>query len=666
MLGVDKRYHKRQRLVAFTGLVFALCLAGRLVAIQGFANESYTSQARHQHIKAVPLAARRGQILDREGRVLATTLESQSFFVNNISDVGTLRSLAVRFSKESGESEGRLLKRLQGKRSFVWLARQMIDGPDLEDLPEGIGHVVEMARAYPMGSVAGQLIGYTSVDNAGIEGIERAYDSLLSGLPGEMSSRVDAKGRPIGDLGVVKVLPEDGAGLTLTIDAVVQTIAEEELEAAVAHFNAISGIVVVTNPKTGEILAMANVPTIDPNSFGDFPRWIHRNRGVTDLFEPGSTFKIVAVAGAIDEGLYSGQDSIDCENGCLEVAGGVITDTHPSKWLTVQQVIEESSNIGTIKIARDLGAIGLFKYCRLFGFGSVTGSGLPGEVTGTLRHPSQWSKRSLETIAIGQEVGVTALQIASAYGVIANRGLLIAPRISRWATRGNERMVETRIDTVRRVISVRAAREVGRFLEGVVSRGTGSKAAIPGYRVAGKTGTAQKAYEDRAGYDPDRYVSSFVGYLPAEDPEILCVVIVDGAKQSHLASKVAAPVFRKIVNRILSLYGTKARHKTTFARARSTLRPGPIREFQTAHTSRRPEIPLRDEPTFQGTRDDDAGGRRMPDVVGVPLRQAVATLTLAGFRVKASGSGMVVRQVPSSGIRATPGTLARVTCRRNG
>lgn len=653
MLGVEQRYHKRQRLIAAAGFAFAIVLAVRLVTIQGFANETYSSQARDQHIKEVPLAAKRGQILDRAGRVLATTLESQSFFVNNISDVDTLRSLAVRFSKQSGENERKLLKRLNGRRSFVWLARQVIDGPEADQLPDGIGHVVEMARAYPMGAVGGQVIGFTSVDNAGIEGIERAYDPLLSGSSGEMSSRVDAKGRPIGDLGVVKALPEDGADLTLTIDAVVQSIAEEELEAAVAHFGAVSGIAIVTNPKTGEILAMANVPTIDPNAFGKFSPWTLRNRGVTDQFEPGSTFKIVAVAGAVEEGLYSGQDSIDCENGRLVVPGGVITDTHPSKWLTVQQVMEESSNVGTIKIARALGAVGLFKYGRLFGFGSITGPGLPGEVTGTLKHPGEWSKRSLETIAIGQEVGVTALQVASAFGVIANRGLLIAPRIYRWASGQDGRFAETRVDTVRRVISQRAAKEVNRYLEGVVSNGTGSNAAISGYRVAGKTGTAQRAYDDRPGYDPDRYVSSFVGYLPAEDPELLCLVIVDGPQQTNLASQVAAPVFRKIVNRILSIHGTPARHKTAMVKLAPKQPPEPTR-------ASRPAV-RRDVQVAASTQP-----RRVPDVVGIPLRQAVARLTEAGFRVKATGSGRVVKQVPISGIEATPGTLARVTCRRNG
>jgi cell division protein FtsI (penicillin-binding protein 3) len=666
MLRVEKKYYKRQRLVSAIGFVFAMCLVVRLVVIQGFANDAYASKARHQHIKEVSLAAKRGQILDREGRVLATTLESQSFFVNNISDVDTLRSLAVRFSEESGESERSLLKRLEGKRSFVWLARQMIDGPEAENLPSGIGRVVEMTRAYPMGSIAGQLIGYTNIDQSGIEGIERARDGLLSGASGEMSSRVNAKGQPIGDLGVVESLPEDGADLTLTIDSVVQSIAEEELEAAVAHFRAINGIAIVTNPKTGDILAMANVPTVDPNAFGDFARWKHRNRGVTDQFEPGSTFKIVAIAGAIEEGLYTGRDSIDCENGRLVVPGGVITDTHPSKWLTVQQVLEESSNVGTIKIARALGAAGLFKYGRLFGFGSITGKGLPGEVDGILKHPGQWSKRSLETIAIGQEVGVTALQIASAYGVIANRGQLVAPRLYRWNTRGDQRVNESKIDTVRRVVSTKTAVAINQFLEGVVSHGTGSNAAISGYRVAGKTGTAQRAYDDKPGYDPDRYVASFVGYLPAEDPELLCLVIVDGPEQTHLASQVAAPVFKRIVNRVLSLHNTTARHKTTLVQLKPvpkpTIRPS-LRLLPDRHAAHRTTADVDPNETQVAAAGQ---GNRMPNVVGVPLRLAVVKLTEAGFKVKASGSGLVVKQVPSSGAQVRPGTLARVTCRRNG
>lgn len=635
-----------------------MAIGCKLVVVQYLANESYTDRAESQHVRDTPVTARRGQILDRHDRVLATTLESQSFFVNHISDADTRRAIAVRFSRESGESTRRMLRRMSDERPFVWLARQMREGPDLDDLPDGVGHVVEMRRSYPMSTVAAQLIGYTDVDNVGIEGVERSLDSLLRGQSGEISSRVDALGRAIGDFGVVKRLPEDGADLVLTIDADYQSIAEEELEAAVAHFEAESGMAIVSDPGTGEILAMANVPLYDPNDFGRYDPAVRRNRAVTDIFEPGSTFKIVAVAGALEEGHVAVEDSVFCEYGRLEVEGGVIRDTHPMGWLSVSEVVEESSNVGTIKIARTLGPAGLFRYARLFGFGGITGEGLPGEVSGSLKHPSSWSGRSLESISIGQEIGSTALQVVTAYSAIANGGYLLAPHIYRFGRRGHSRMVETGKDSVRRVVSSQTAESMRMFLQGVVARGTGSRAAVAGYRVAGKTGTAQKAYANRSGYDPDLYVSSFVGFLPAESPELLCLVVVDSPRKSHLGSQVAAPVFSRIMQRILSRRGTPVRHRAQLA-ASSTSRARP-RLDRTP-----PEVddgfPYLEVDAL--TIESEAAGLRMPNVVGAPLRSAVSELTRAGFRVKATGSGRVVRQIPPSGSVVRSGTVTRVTCR---
>ncbi len=657
---VDDRHISRQKAIGVVGLLFALGIGIRLVVVQYLANDAYTDRAESQHVRDTPVRARRGQILDRNKRVLATTLESQSFFVNHISDADTRRAIAVRFSREAGKSTSRMMQKLDGERSFVWLARKMVDGPDLDDLPDGVGHVVEMRRSYPMATVASQLIGYTDVDNVGIEGVERSFDPLLRGHTGEISSRVDALGRAIGDFGVVKLMPEDGADLVLTIDADYQSIAEEELEAAVAHFEAESGIAIVSDPATGEILAMANVPLYDPNSFGRFPAGVRRNRAVTDIFEPGSTFKIVAVAGALEEGNLSATDSVFCENGRLEIGGGVIRDTHPSGWLSVGEVIEESSNVGTIKIARTLGPGGLFRYARLFGFGSVTGAGLPGEVSGTLRHPANWSGRSLETIAIGQEIGSTALQVVSAYAAIANGGYLLAPHIYRYGERGRSRMIEAGTDTIRRVVSVETAETVRGFLESVVARGTGSRAAVPGYRVAGKTGTAQKAYVDRPGYDPDRYISSFIGFLPVEAPELLCLVVVDSPRKNHLGSRVAAPVFSRIVQRILSRRGTLVRHRARLAAVQSEV--GWTQNHREARVAPSTEsIPYREVDALP--IESEAAGLRMPDVMGAPLRRAVSELTRAGFRVKATGTGRVIRQIPVSGSVVRPGTVTRVTCR---
>lgn len=654
MRQTEDRHPNRQRVISMLGILFILAIGTRLVMVQGLASNIYTHQAETQHVKRTPLSARRGQILDRNQRVLATTLQSRSFFVNNISDADTFKAITVAFSRQVGEPERHVMSRIGEGRSFVWLARQLVGGPDTDALPNGVGHVVEMTRHYPMGQVAGQLVGYTNVDNVGIEGIELSFDPLLRGQPGEIASRVDALGRPIGDFGIVRRMPEHGEDLVLTIDADYQSIAEEELEWAVAHFRAESGIAIVTDPATGEILAMANVPLYDPNHFHRYGPSVRRNRAVTDVFEPGSTFKIVAVAGALEEGLYVPEDSVFCEHGRLEVDGGFIRDTHAEGWLSVGGVIEKSSNVGTIKIARELGVAGLFRYVRLFGFGSTTGGGLPGEVAGIVRHPSSWSGRSLETITIGQEIGTTALQVATAYGVIANGGVLLAPRFYRYGRVEERRFLEASTDTIRRVISAETAAIMRDFLEGTVRRGTGTRAAIPGYRVAGKTGTAQRSYEGKPGYDPDRYLSSFVGYLPAEAPELLCLVAIDSPLEEHLGSQVAAPVFAKIMQRILSRRGTTVRHRAQIAAVE-------IADTQPIWLAPRvPDSP----PVVRSIPVTDGGALNMPNVVGVPMRRAVSSLTAVGFRVKAVGSGRVVRQYPPEGVAVRPGTIARVTCRR--
>ena len=337
--------------------------------------------------------------------------------------------------------------------------------------------------------------------------------------------RVDARGQMISTLGAVRQMPKNGDDLTLTLDADYQAIAEEELLKGMEKFDAKSGVAIVMDPRTGDILALANAPYYDPNAFSKSELWVRRNRAVTDQFEPGSTFKVVAFAAALEAGLVDPKDKIFCENGRLPVAGGkVIRDSHPSGWLTVREVMEESSNIGTIKIARKLDKGPLFRQMRLFGFGAKTGVDLPGEVAGQLRHPDAWSNRSLETIAIGQEIATTALQVAAAYSAIANGGRLMTPRIFVKASReGASTVKEGAPKAIRRVISPETARTLAGILEGVVARGTGKNARIPGYRVAGKTGTAQQVKEGQPGYDPDRYITSFVGFLPRLNAPNCCV-----------------------------------------------------------------------------------------------------------------------------------------------
>lgn len=679
----------RLKIIVFFGLAFALMLALRLASLQIWSVETYTHRARSQHVKQKVLQANRGLILDRHGRVLATNLESQSFFVNRISNLDSLRSLAVSFSHSAGQDETALLKKLDHKRPFVWLARKMMNGPAADDLPDGVGRIVEMRRSYPMGSLAGQILGYTDTDNKGIEGIERGFDRLLRGNPGELSARVDARGHVISALGAVKNLPQDGENLHLTLDADYQSIAEEELAAVIDSFHAKSGIAIVMAPHTGEILAMANVPTYDPNTFVQFKPWMRRNRGVTDQFEPGSTFKVVAVAAGLEEKKIRPTDEIFCEDGQLPVAGGqVIRDTHPAGWLTVRGIVEESSNIGTVKIARKIGKVDMFRYMRLFGFGAKTGTDLPGEASGQLRHPADWSERSLETLSIGQEIAATALQVASAYGVIANGGYLMTPTIFKQSTQNDSVTLENAPRLIRQVLSPETAGTLTSILEGVVTQGTGENAQVPGYRVAGKTGTAQQVKEGQPGYDPDRYISSFVGFLPAERPELLCLVAIDSPKDIHWASQVAAPAFSRIMQRILSLRRTPLRHKARLAQqevnrtdvANLTLvglskqtatdvltRLGWAWKFAgngTQVVEEHFDVGKREALLFLETPSEGDAPRQIPDLRGVSLRQAVSYLTGLGLRVEVTGSGKVVGQTPAPGAPVVPGALCKVECVR--
>ena len=689
--------NNRLRIIAYLGVGFALLLAFRLTSLQVWSVETYADQARSQHVKKRVLLAERGRIFDRRGRVLATSLESQSFFLNQISDRDSLRALAVRFSRQSGHDEADLLKKVDRSKNFVWLARQVIDAPT--GLPEGIGRIVEMRRNYPMASLAGQVLGYTDTDGKGIEGIERAFDPILRGEPGELSARVDARGQMLSTLGAVRQMPKNGDDLTLTIDADYQAIAEEELLKGMQKFNAKSGIAIVMEPHTGEILALANAPFYDPNDFSKSELWIRRNRAATDQFEPGSTFKVVAFAAALEAGLVAPEDKIFCENGRMRIAGGkILRDSHPSGWLTVREVMEESSNIGTAKIARKVEKGPLYRQMRLFGFGAKTGVDLPGEVGGQLRHPEKWSARSLETLSIGQEIAVTALQVASAYGAIANGGRLMTPRIFLRASRKDSTTVEGSPRPIRRVISAETARTLTSFLEGVVSHGTGKNASISGYRVAGKTGTAQQVKEGQPGYDPNRYIPSFVGFLPVERPELLCIVAIDSPKNIHWASLVAAPVFSNIIKRILSLRQASLRHSAPLVEEQPPPPPradihlvGLSREaatdalkrlgmtYQIAGEGNRVvgqhidieennvSLFLASAPITNPDNRAEAKGSDslyMPDVRGAPVRQAVATVTQLGLQIKISGSGRVIAQSPEPGVPIKPGTICTVECKR--
>jgi cell division protein FtsI (penicillin-binding protein 3) len=555
----DRPAEKRLRWLVGAGALVWLVLAGRLVQVQGFRHQDLLAQAREQHLRRVELKATRGSILDRRGSELAVDIQYTSFYATPalVEEPGRV---AAHFAPLSRQSAPALEHQLRSGRPFVYLARQVSD----EALPQvnrlhfaGVFQHPETRRYYPLGPVAGQVLGHVNIDHQGSEGAELAFDQILREEEVAVLSYVDARGQPVPGAQPEQRRPADGRSLMLTIDAVYQGILEEELRRAIGNSGAEGGTGLITDPHTGEILAMANLPSCDPNQPGQAsPRW-RRNRAITDAYEPGSTFKMIAAAAALEDGLARPEERLFCENGRLQLPNGeIIRDAHPYGELSFQEIVAHSSNIGLIKIAQRLPRRRFYEYIRRFGFGTRSGIGLPAESGGLLRAAEEWSERSLETIAIGQEISVTPLQLAQAYGVVANGGLLMAPQIVK-AVLGSDGQVEERLkpQVVRRLIGEPTAARLREMLAKAVASGTGQRAQIEGVAVAGKTGTAQRAAADGRGYEPGVCIVSFVGFLPAERPQLLCLVVIENPQKDKWGGQLAAPVFQRAMQRILYLPG---------------------------------------------------------------------------------------------------------------
>ncbi|MCD5390617.1 serine hydrolase [candidate division NPL-UPA2 bacterium] len=549
------KWHKFRTFLVL--LVLSACLIyllQRLYQIQLVMGEALGQKARAQHQRNFQLSPRRGNIYDRNGKKLALTVSVDSICAwperaKSITDkeIDKLSSI-LRISPST------LREKLHSRRPFVFLARKVDRGLGAQirrlNLP-GIDYLEEVKRFYPKGSLGAHLLGFVGVDGTGLEGLELYYDRYLRGTPGWRQVEKDARGREILPFRDDYTPPMDGYHLVLTIDKVIQHIAERELERTFQEREAKGGTLVVMDPKTGEILALANRPTFNPNSFKDYPANYRRNRAITDIFEPGSTFKVITAAAALEERLFQLEDKIFCEEGSYRLNGHSIRDVRPHGWLSFKEVIEVSSNIGTVKIGQALGKERLYEYIRSFGFGAKTGIDFPGEVRGLIRTPQRWSKLSLGAIPFGQEIAVTAVQLATALSAIANGGLLMRPRVVD-AILDQEGEVVRKFESqvVRRVISSQTAKQLTEILVGVVENGTGRTARLEGYAVAGKTGTAQKA--ERGGYSDTKFISSFMGYLPAEDPEVVIVVIIDEPQGDFFGATVAGPTFRRVAEGVMS------------------------------------------------------------------------------------------------------------------
>jgi len=628
---VDRKGSRRIVIIVLFGMMMWVFLVTKLFSIQVLHNREYRQYGDDQHRRKRPLFAQRGDIYDRDGTKLVFNLPVKSYYVHpsEVQDPQRLSTLFGQLLNCSGRS---IRKELSSHPSFVWIARKL--GPvecqlvESWDLP-GVYVQDEIQRYYPGRALACQVLGFTNIDNEGLEGIELQYEQVLSGEDGWAVVQMDACGRSIPLLEYPRQEPTDGLGLILCLHAGYQAIAEQELARGISDTGARAGCVILMEPGTGRILAMANEPRYDLNDPGGVPAHWRRNRAVTDMFEPGSTLKIVTAAAALQESVKEPEDLVYCEGGQMRVCHKVIHDVEENDWLTFQQVIEKSSNIGTIKVARELGEQIFYQYARAFGLGNLTGVDLPGEVKGLMAHPRTWSKMSLPSMSIGHEVAVTPLQLISAYAAVANGGMLMKPQMVQSVIDRRGDVVE-RFEPVpiRRVLSPETAAVLRSFLIRVVETGTGQKARIEGFQVAGKTGTAYKLNEDSSGFSTSRFVASFCGIFPADRPKLVGLVVLDEPKSPHSGGHAAAPVFRRIMEHVLHI----------------------------------PKGPCMDL-CMETTRDDGAGQMVVvPDLDGLAAERGIGILAEKGLRAETEGDGgRICHQMPPAGTLMESGQTVLVT-----
>jgi cell division protein FtsI (penicillin-binding protein 3) len=631
--------------VFFFGIIFLR--AFHIQVVEGGALEEL---ATNQHKRVVNVESRRGGIFDRNLKELAVSIEVDSIFVQPARVEGK-RRLASRLAPVLKMDRRKVERRLRSSKQFVWLKRQVDLPPGKSELlrdMSGVGIVKESRRFYPNRHLAANLIGFAGVDSKGLEGVEIYYDRFLKGASRKVVVEKDARGR--------NLLFEDiegearGMDVVLTIDGTIQYIVEKALKKALKEADAKGGTAVVMNPTTGEVLAMATVPTFDPNKFRRYRPWHWRNRVVTDGFEPGSTLKAFLLAALFEEGVLGRNDIFYCENGRYEVRDRTFHDHKKYGWLSLANIVKYSSNIGALKAAEKLGKTKFYRYLKAFGFGTRIGVDIPGEAKGSMRHYRHWSDVNLSTISFGQGISVTAIQLTAALSSIANGGFLMKPYVVKSIkARDGRAVLESNPVILRRVISESTAKKVTDILISVTeSGGTGELAALDDehFFVAGKTGTAQKPDLKEGGYAKGKYIASFMGFVPARSPRLSILITIDEPEGVKYGGVVAAPVFKEIATQTLSYMGA---YPGSFGSG--TLRSG------SGLFTALPEIP---EPeglrsmTFRSETVGSETGASMtvPDFKSKTMRMVLRMADERSLEVDLRGSGRAVKQSPRPGAKA--------------
>jgi cell division protein FtsI (penicillin-binding protein 3) len=631
--------------IRFIGGIFILLLSvsvARAFYLQVYEQEKFANLAEKQHLKVVQLVPSRGVIYDATNSALAVSIEMDSLYAEprNVEDIS---AAAAALAPMLDTTKEELEKKMKASRGFAWLARRLtpdvaakIRGLEIK----GLGFVKESKRFYPNAEIGSHVIGFTGLDPEGLEGVEKRFDSTLIGNTGYIVTERDALGRDIGTHGVVTKSSSAGQNLVLTIDKNIQYIAEKELAAAVDGSRAKGGIAIVMEPGSGKVLAMANYPTFNPNSFNRSPTAALRNRAIADSFEPGSTMKVFIVAAALEEKVVKPKDGFNCENGSYNIGGRTIHDTHKYGRLSVGEVLKYSSNIGAAKIGTRLGPERLYGYLRRFGFGAKSSIDLPGEAGGYLRNKNNWYGVDLATISFGQGVSISSLQLAAAISAIANGGNLMKPYIVDKVVDDNGNTLKQFTPVSRqRVVSAETARTVATMMEAVTSEGgTGTAAAVDGFKVAGKTGTAQKADPVTKGYSLDKRTASFAGFVPADNPRMSIVVVLDEPKTSSYGGVVAAPAFSEI-----------ARQSLCYLRVAPNQ---PLKKKPESIEVKKDEsllVAAAENLDESAPENQQPGGLIMADFCGMSMRQVLQYMEKNGLNVRLLGSGRVVEQSPPPG-----------------
>ncbi len=674
---------RRTFFVAAFVVFWMLGISARLVYLQVSRHESLVERAQKQQQEAVETSPQRGLLLDRQERELARSIDTISVFIapdefdskSQAETAGeiecTASVLGPILSIDPKSLSSRIVEARQSGRRFIWAARRLT--PDQARMVEavkltGVHTRKEPKRFYPNGSLAANVLGFVGLDGNGLAGIEQVYNQKITGEPGKLFIERDSRGKAYES---TEVPGRPGQTVVLTLDQTIQYQAEAALATAISQSRAKSGTAIVLDPRTGEILALANAPTFDPNDVGAAPPATRANWALQHIYEPGSTFKVVAFAAAIEKGLAKPTERIDCQMGSITVAKRVIHDHTPFGTLSITEALAKSSNVAAIKLGLRVGDQTMHDYITRFGFGARTGVELPGETAGLVHPLRRWQPSSIGSVAIGQEVGVTPLQMAAAFGALANDGVRMSPHLIREIRNAAGAVVYRPTPEQRRVISKETAKALRGMLEDVTLNGTAKLAQLDGYSAAGKTGTAQKIDPKTKTYSMTKHVASFVGFAPVSNPALVIIVVIDEPVGAYHGGDVAAPVFRQIAEQVLPELGIM-----------------PDTDFKTpaeliANTDKKPEVDpkareeeLRKEqvrvaslptvasPSSRGSEVVYAVATNkailMPDLRGQSVRDVARACARLGIQVEGHGEGSVMRQLPQPGTELRPGQTVYV------